>query len=85
MALGIAAASTVATISPASPRDSGQGQGPQPGNVRADQAAARGTQREVQAQQAASETTQAATEVREQENVSEQSREDTGGGIDVFA
>ncbi len=85
MALGIAAASSVATVAPAAPRDSGQGQGPQPGNVRADQATASGTEREARAQRAASETTQAAVQVQEQETVSEQGREARGGGIDVFA
>jgi hypothetical protein len=85
MALGIAAASTVAPVSPAAPRGTTQQSTPQPGNVRADQAAAQGTEREVRTQRAESETTEAATAVREQDEVNEQSREARGGGIDVFA
>lgn len=85
MALGIAAASTVAPVSPAAPRDTTQSPSSQPGNVRSDQAAARGAEREVQTQRAESEKAQAATAVREEDAVSEQSREARGGGIDVFA
>lgn len=83
MALEISGSSSVSP-SPAPPREPSVSSVSQPGNARSDEAASRRAEDQANVERARAKETQVAEEVRENETVTQQAQESTGG-IDLFA